>query len=167
MKNSAGSIKHSFIDHNHRFDIHDSNVRFLDALAILSGCREHINSSLPDGRRPDVMRVNRKRRLLFIGEGKNTESPGCLNTQERLWEYLRWLSAHLCCEDSVGILAICFKKESDDNRWIETINSLSRSINLLCLDYGKEMFGSGFNVVWFLFRNCNLTLHSKIEGRNI
>jgi len=156
MNNSVGAIKHTRIAHKHHSNIHDSNVRFLDTLAILAGCKEHISSSLPDGRRPDVIRVNRKRRILFIGEGKNTESPGCLNTQERLWEYLRWFSAHLCSEGSLGIIAICFKNDLDDNGWIETITSLSRDMNLLCLDYGKETFGSGFNVVWFLFRNRRL-----------
>jgi hypothetical protein len=164
MNNSTGATKHTLIVHKNRLNIHDSNVRFLDTLAILSGCKEHINTSLPDGRRPDVIRVNTKRRLLFIGEGKNTESPGCLNTQERLWVYLRWLSAHLYREDSVGILAICFKKEYDNNKWVETITSLSRDMNLLCFDYGTVKFGSGVNVVWFLFHNCNQTLNNKIEG---
>ena len=73
MNNNAAVVKHTIIAHRHHFDIHESNVRFLDTLAILSGCKEHISSSLPDGKRPDVMRVNSKRRLLFIGEGKNTE----------------------------------------------------------------------------------------------
>lgn len=149
------TIKHLSKNYLQRLDIHNSKVQFLDTLAILMGCKECISSSLPDGRRPDIIRIDTKSRLLFIGEGKNTETPGCLDTRARLLEYFRWISAHVSDRDRLAIFALCFEKEHDSERWIETTSLLSHEMDLLRLDYGKEHFEPGLNVVWFVFCDNN------------
>jgi hypothetical protein len=131
---------------------HNHKVQFLDSLAILLGCMESIENELPDGRRPDIMRMDKKRGLLFIGDAKQTESPGCLTTQVRLLEYFRWLSAHVSRENAVAIFAICFRKVPDTYGWARTVYTLAHEVGLIPLNRGVERFGPGLVVAWFIFR---------------
>jgi hypothetical protein len=68
---------------------HDSFVAVLDAVAILSGrCERLPLNFLPDGSRPDVLRLERQRKVLFIGDAKNGETSGNRTTQLRLRTYV-------------------------------------------------------------------------------
>ena len=129
---------------------HDRKAKFLDTLATLIGCRETVGGWLPDGRRPDVLRLDSKRSVLFIGEAKDTESPGFRATQARLQRYLSWLSAHVARVKGMGIFAVCFRRESDSRNWVETVLYLGHEVDLYYTDYGLERFGSGFLIAWFI-----------------
>lgn len=136
-----------------RLELHDDKVRFLDSLAVLMGCKESLGGQLPYGERPDVLRTDRKHGVLFIGDGKNTESPGYTDTQVRLLRYFRWLSAHVSSnKERIGIFSICFGKVYDSDGWVEAISMLAHEAGLSCQEYGIETFGLGLNVVWFVYQ---------------
>lgn len=134
-----------------RLSVHNDKVRFLDALAVLMGCKEAIGGALPYGEHPDVVRVDSKHGILFIGDGKNTESPGCTDTRLRLLRYLRWLAAHVSDRDRSGIFSICFGRKADSEGWLETVGILAHEAGLPCPEYGVTSFGPGLNVVWFVY----------------
>ena len=137
----------------HKGDLaeHNSRVLFLDTLALLLGCKGSIGGMLPDGRHPDVLRIDKKREILFIGEAKNTETPGFKETQMRLLEYLRWLASHVTKEDRIGLFAICFGEKADSAGWEQTVLMLAREISLVCSGHDIASFSSKLNVVWFIF----------------
>src|SRR5206468_314859 len=99
------------IDVSNRLSTHDRRVEFLGTLATLMGCTETFGGVFPDGRRPDVLRADSKLTVLFVGDAKNTESPGNLETQARLLRYLRWLAAFVDRGAGIGIFALCFGRE--------------------------------------------------------
>jgi hypothetical protein len=129
---------------------HGRRVEFLDALAILMGCEGTLNGELPDGRRPDVLRYDVERRILFIGDAKHWETPGNRETQARLQHYFKWLRSHVegC---GLGIFAVCFGRRSDTSAWTETMEMLGREVGLYYTRRGVERFGPGLLVAWSEF----------------
>lgn len=148
-----------------RLELHDDKVRFLDSLAVLMGCKEAISCGLPYGERPDIVRVDSKHGVLFIGDGKNTESPKRTDTQLRLLRYLRWLSAHVSDKERTGIFSICFGRRADSEGWVEAILMLAHEAGLSCQEYGIETFGPGLNVVWFMHRASQQSTANEFRGR--
>lgn len=104
---------------------HEERRRVLDALAILGGCREPLLPFLPDGRRPDVLRFDAERRHLFVGDAKDTETPGCGDTRERLLHYASWLRANGVAAGS-GTLALCHPPD-DAGRWGRLLEGVARA----------------------------------------
>lgn len=143
-----------FKTHLHGLSVHTKEVQFIDALAVLIGCKEALRG-LPDGKLPDVIRADTKRGVLFIGDAKNTELPECLETQARLMTYLEWLSAYVRGRNGKGVVAICFTQEKHEGRWVRAIESLLNEANLYYSDFGIEKFDGHFNVLWFLIARRN------------
>ena len=82
---------------------HESRRTLLETVADAAGYR--LTMPLPDGRRPDVLRIHVDRASLFLGEAKHTEGPQDLDSSDRLRHYLGWLVPS--CERTVGnILAV-------------------------------------------------------------
>lgn len=129
---------------------HELRVRFLDTMAVLAGCNESLGAQLPDGRRPDVMRVDASRGLLFIGDAKDTESSGCTATRARLREYLVWMLAHVSAGSRPGVFALCIGYVSDTKGWVRTVQKLSYEVGLDCSEWNVREFGTGVVMVWFL-----------------
>ena len=98
---------------------HEERRRTLDALAILGGCREPLLPFFPDGRRPDVLRFDRARRHLFVGDAKDTETPGCRDTRVRLGLYASWLQANALVA-GIGTLALCHPADAG-GRWLDLL----------------------------------------------
>ena len=130
---------------------HNGKVLFLDSLALLLGCKESIGDILPDGRHPDVLRIDRKREILFMGDAKNTEAPSFKETQLRLLGYLRWLASHVTKKNRIGLFAICFGRKADSVGWEQTVLMLAHEIDFACSGHGITSFGSKLNVAWFIF----------------
>lgn len=80
--------------------LHECRRAWLDAIAILEGFTLRLEA-LPDGSIPDVLRVDQRRRWLFVGEAKDTESAGSSTTGARLHRYATWLAAN------GGVFAVC------------------------------------------------------------
>ena len=133
-----------------RLTTHDLKARSLDTLAVLVGCRESLGGQFPDGLRPDVLRYDSSKGILFVGDAKNTESPGSIETQTRLLRYLHWLYVHSYGGERKGIFAICFGDASDSKGWVDTILFLGREVGVCFTEYGVERFTQGTIVAWFL-----------------
>lgn len=83
--------------------VHETRRALLETIADAAGYR--LTMPLPDGRRPDVLRVHVDRVGLFLGEAKHTEGPYDLESADRLRHYLRWFVP--ACERAVGsVLAV-------------------------------------------------------------
>lgn len=129
---------------------HELRVRFLDSMAVLAGCSESLGAQLPDGRRPDVMRVDTLRGLLFMGDAKDTESPRCTATRARLREYPVWMVAHVSAGSRPGVFSLCFGHVADIKGWVRTVQELGHEVGLDCSEWDVREFGTGIVMVWFL-----------------
>ncbi len=81
---------------------HESRVRDLETLAALAGYTEP--AALAWRLRPDVVRACPRNGALFLGDAKDTETPGCMATRARL----RWycVGAISCSRPTVLALAV-------------------------------------------------------------
>jgi hypothetical protein len=131
-----------------KFSDHDKKVRFLNELAILLGCTRNLSGRFPDGRRPDILRADIQRYILFIGDAKQTETPGCSMTKMRLANYCRWLAANVDGGKRLGILVVCFARLSDRHGWNKTISNLLMCAGISKCDSGFSSFDENLNVVW-------------------
>lgn len=105
----------------------------------------------PDGRRPDVLRMDSVRNVLFIGDAKHVETPGNLATQARLKGYLSWLLSHIGRGSATGIFVICSGKDSESKGWSNTVRFLAQELGLEHSACGTELFEQGLIVTWFVF----------------
>lgn len=130
--------------------IHDGRADFLDALAALLGCVTPISTTLPDGARPDVLRVGLESRMLFIGDGKNTETPTCAATEARLRRYFAWARAHA---DLGGraVVALCFGAGWQSFGWRTMLTGLAAEAGLETERSGADTFGADY-VAWVALR---------------
>ena len=133
--------------------VHDAKAQFLDDLAMLMGCQESIGSRLPDGSRPDVLRINQRNRMLFLGDAKNSETPGCIATRFRLRNYLNWMSVHLNGSERSGIFALCFGRSSDCRGWERTLSTLCYESKLNPTGQGVVQFSPDLTVHWNIFKS--------------
>lgn len=134
-----------------QLESHEYRARFLEAMATLVGCQESFGGELPDGRRPDVMRMDSTHNVLFLGEAKHSESPGNVATRARLQRYFVWLSTHVLRREGVGIFAICFGREEEAKRWSETLSLLESEVGMESDSHGAERFQPGLILVWSIF----------------
>ena len=132
--------------------LHERRTRFLEIVADLIGCLEPIGGEFPDGRRPDVLRIHTERGVLFIGDAKHTETPGCHETRVRLAAYLQWLRAHVRRSAGPGIFVLCFGVSGHTPAWIATILELGRQGGVAWEEHGVEIFASDLLLVWFVSR---------------
>lgn len=131
---------------------HDERAEFLACLATMLGCWEEVGGELPDGRRPDVLRVDSRRNVLFVGDAKHTEGPSCSATLGRLQEYLRWASVHVRRRDGIAVFAVCFGRSQDETGWVHAGTALGREVGIEFEDHGVECFGLDLFVAWFVAR---------------
>jgi hypothetical protein len=131
---------------------HDIRAEFLDNLAVLMGFTTNLACGLPDGRRPDVLRMNIEHGSLFLGDAKDTETPGCQETQVRLLAYFRWLAIQVNHREGLGLFALCVKPGSDVAGWVRTVLWLGREVGILNIKYDVKKFDSRTAVVWFWLR---------------
>lgn len=131
--------------------LHDKRVRFLESLAGLLGCTRHV-PYLPDGRRPDVLAIDARRRLLFVGEGKDSETPNCRATQARLQRYLGWIAAHLRHGSAAAVCAVCFGREGDARTWLDTLTMLAAEVEVTFVREGIARFEPGLLVAYAVAR---------------
>ena len=104
---------------------HEERRELLEALAILGGCRELLVPFFPDGTRPDVLRFDAARRHVFLGDAKDSETPGCRETHRRLAGYAEWLGANAAVGGS-ATLALCHANQAN-GRWLALLESVAES----------------------------------------
>ncbi len=127
---------------------HERRKQFLLALASLAGFPFDLLGTLPDGARPDILLYEPLKRGLFMGDAKDTESPGNLETQVRLRKYLRWFAAHLNHPEACGVFAVCFGNRSHGNAWARTLQFLLGEVGLEYLTVQVDRFAPKLYVAW-------------------
>jgi hypothetical protein len=103
---------------------HSLRVSILEELGSLIGCHQRVFTTLPDGCRPDVCKMALHSGLIFLGDAKDTETPGCRATAQRLSRYSDWLASHVKSGRS-GALAICHAKDRYSTGWIVLLERLT------------------------------------------
>jgi hypothetical protein len=127
--------------------VHEEGVKTLDTMASLLGCCERLSKGLPDGRQPDVARLDRRRQILFIGEAKHSEYPESTATKTRLTRYVQWLRAYVS-RGRFGIIAICFSRREDAPIWLSAVTSVSSDVGLRVSAFGPQRLGPFLYSVW-------------------
>jgi hypothetical protein len=128
---------------------HERLVEFMDNMAILLNCTQTLNGQFPDETRPDVVRLNTKKGLLFVGDAKNTESPRSSFTQERLLNYLVWQSSFLLGGyNRKAIFAICTNHPNNASIWINVINTLLNIAEINPARSGINNFDNDTCIIW-------------------
>lgn len=112
-------------------DDHEARRELLDAIAILAGFTLTFPGALPDGRRPDVLRVSLTRSGLFVGDAKATESPGNSDTVARLLAYARWIDAAARGRSHpVAVLAVCVPGRHATQGWTRALELVAHEAGL-------------------------------------
>ena len=105
---------------------HETRLALLETIADAAGYR--LTMPLPDGRRPDVLRVHVARAGLFLGEAKHTEGPGDLHSVDRLRDYLRWLVPP--CERAVGSILAVAHPRGLGHPWRQRVDWLCQGLGI-------------------------------------
>jgi hypothetical protein len=109
---------------------HEERRAILDTIAVVSGYFGRRYDVLPDGIRPDVVRVDPRCGGVFIGEAKDTESPGQEAARSRLARYFQWLVALDQTRQGPSTIAVCFGRPVDQRRWVTTLTRLGHEAGL-------------------------------------
>lgn len=99
---------------------HEERRTLLESIAEIGGYR--LGVALPDGRRPDVLRLHLHRRAVFFGEAKHTEGPADTRSVDRLRHYVGWL-APFSQWDVGSVLAVAHGRGVGD-LWSERLDWL-------------------------------------------
>jgi hypothetical protein len=143
---------------------HDSLVVVLDTVAILCGICERLPlNSLPDGSRPDVLRLDRQRKILFIGDAKNRETSGNRATQLRLRTYLRWIAAFLW-RGRCGVFSLCFEHAALATGWVDTMLMLTNELSMRPPDLDISVLPPNLTLVRFIWTTPSLTIDQSRAG---
>jgi hypothetical protein len=136
---------------------HELRVQFLRSVALLLGCSLPKSNQLPDGVRPDVFGFSLAKGFLFIGESKDSESPGEMPVKARLFSYLKWVAANAA--DGRGtLLVICFKRAREGRRWLTVVTELAEEVCLEFSESGVHSFDRETAIAWFV-----VTSHSEMH----
>ncbi len=137
-------------EHSPRGRMHRDRTELLKSLAVLFGCAQRVDA-FADGARPDILRSDASKAVLFLGEAKDTETPGNTETQIRLLAYFRWIKAYLRRGGRRAIVAVCFGEAAHSKKWKDTLEFLSAETNLVPLQAGSERFDGKARIVWCLY----------------
>lgn len=141
-----------------RMAVHESRVRLLEALADLVGCHQRLPSTLPDGARPDVLRVGHHVHFLFVGDAKHTETPGNKATAARLFTYLHWLLAFVARPGALGMLALCVSRTHSDRSWLTIGRALAADLGIKLSHCDFTALDPETAIVWFVSTNRMVSL---------
>ena len=123
---------------------HDQRSRILESIATLSGFDLRGLGRLPDGRKPDVLRISESSGAVFLGEAKDTEKPNNKDTVRRLFLYMLWFKV-ISSHQFGSIFAICFGEENHAPGWTRTLRLIADEVGmtnyeLKFADVGTEDF---------------------------
>lgn len=130
---------------------HEHRKNVLDSIAVLAGCAESPGYQLLDGVRPDVMRLDTSRRMMFMGDAKHSETPGCAATEGRLLNYFRWLRAFVLSGGTM-VFAVCFGRAHDGAGWLQLLCRLCNEVGLVPSDAACNQLDHGLHLAWVVVR---------------
>lgn len=126
-------------------DLHEARVEMIGTLATLCGYEEGPDA-LPDGTRPDVLRVRQQDRSLFLGDAKATETAGNRETFERLSHYALVLG-EWTRRGYDGVLALAVDADAAWG-WLRTLRALVSSCSDLPASTRVDFLDERTAVVW-------------------
>lgn len=127
---------------------HSRRQRILDAMAMLCGFTLETIPSLPDGTRPDVLRLHPCHGGAFLGDAKDTETPGNQETQVRLAQYAGWASSIQRSGKPV-VVALCVPpRRGACPGWLKLLVELSHECDLVWTESGIRRISHDCAVVW-------------------
>ena len=103
---------------------HEVRRVLLQTIAEVAGYR--LGLTLPNGRRPDVLRLHVNRPALFLGEAKHTEGPSNVCSIDRLRAYLDCL--HPFCRRDVGSLLAIAHPRGLERAWRDRVDWLCQDV---------------------------------------
>lgn len=124
---------------------HEARAALLDACALLTGHTARTRLSLRDV--PDVVRTDPARARLFVGDAKDTETPGCAATARRLGSYARSAAAWSSAGWSVR-LALCHGHAHHALGWSALLSGAARRAGLVPQAGGTIALGDGSQLTW-------------------
>lgn len=104
---------------------HEERRLLLETVAMAAGFR--LQLTLPDGRRPDVLRLHMHGSSVFLGEAKHTEGPNDLRSCDRLRHYVDWLNRF---RDRRGVLLAVAHPRGLGDRWRDQVAWLCEEFGL-------------------------------------
>jgi len=141
---------------------HGRRVQFLEVLGDLIGCFQLIGGELPDGRRPDVLRIDRTRELLLLADAKSSESPYCTATRARLFRYLQWVRSYVDRPRRIAVFALCCPPLPHMHVWKNVVMTLASDIALYPKFIGSYVFTRDYALICFIFAaEGTRRLHSR------
>ncbi len=150
---------------------HEERLLTLSTLANLAGFSKRL-SRLPDGRIPDVLQIDFEGRSLFIGDAKDTETPGNAETSVRLIAYLRWLKLHVSRkQNSLAVFALCVGNAGHVLAWKNLLLYLCREVDLGPVSIQEKAIGQKRYTLWFTIAANDLgaevetRIHSRASSR--
>ena len=130
---------------------HEKRKELLDTIALLSGYDKDYNKSLPDGTQPDVLRLDSRCGSIFLGEAKDTESPGCTATFIRLSNYMNWFRL-ITNKRRGSTFVVCFGDESHALGWKTNISLLAKKAGFI--DFRVECKKIGDEAIFIWLKLC-------------
>jgi phosphoglycolate phosphatase-like HAD superfamily hydrolase len=143
---------------------HQRRVKILDELACLSGHFVSLNA-LPDGRRPDVLRLNLAGRALFVGDAKATEHPVDAAARARLESYASWIAAHVRA-GGVGLFVVCAGNLPRAADWASALDAAGYEHGLASAGPRSALLVPGLAVGWTTYQRVAV-LRSATLGQNL
>ena len=135
---------------NHPSVAHERRRALLDVLGRMAGYGWGPHGGFPDRRQPDVLRYDPRCRSIFVGEAKETESPGCAATRERLRGYLLWMRA-ITRLRGAGTLAVCAGDSNAAIGWANTLRRLAEECKLPNCVSRAAVLDDDAVVIWISF----------------
>jgi len=124
---------------------HERRRELLACLAILAGCTRSL-PAFPNGLMPDVLRIRLENDLLFVGDAKATETPGCAATAARLDAYFEWIRAH-AATGRAAIAALCHSSSAGTS-WRPLLLRLIHITGLSVAEVEVAQFTASDIVTW-------------------
>lgn len=123
----------------------------LDGIAILSGFTDNLQAGFPDGRRPDVLRLDSPSNALFVGDAKASESPDCCATATRLLDYFV-RSKPFVAGGRTLMFAICCRRGAHSEEWRQLLVTLCLEVGLAPTHSGHDRLDEEVNLAWVVVR---------------
>ncbi len=142
---------------------HEAGVASLNTLADLVGCASTVR--LPDEHRPDVLRCDLAREILYVGEAKYAERPTDVAAVTRLRSYLDWIKAYWANGERAAILALCFTHTEDGPAWHGALLAAIRESALPEPTIRSDQIDGATNVLMLWWRSSRTSSASRRRRR--
>jgi hypothetical protein len=143
--------------------VHEGRVRTLEALATLAGFLTEV-TGLPDGRRPDVVRICTRRQGLFLGEAKAGEGPKDQEAVARLARYVAWWQR--ARRRGPALLVVCCGRR-DGRRWAAALTALAAELGDPAKAY-TELLSDAEEVAWLAsWPDGQMSIKAQSEQRGL